>query len=597
MITLDLVEFIEKEEKNGTPREKIKSELLSAGWLAEDIEEGFQKVAPAFVVPKTVEPVAPKIQTTFTPALSASPAEPKVDIVVPAEIKNPEPEKISEVKPVEPTQPVQPTPSAQTVAPIVKNIEPQISVAPIVEPVPVSAPAPELVSTPEVKIDSNIEPETPKIDPYREVVKEEKPIENSFSASVPPSNLPKVWTPSNIPIISTENTEVIPRLIPKKVETVIPPKSVLPPVRTPERKAELAKVYQKPPVAPVENNIVPPMTSAPVSAPVGSVSSPAPISNMPTSPAPVSMPASPVVEINPTPAVSVPPVVNIAPATPAPSGKPPYMVFAKQELSKPAPGPASSPVSSPASYSPNSAVTSSFTRDSKNFVFEEKKPGVPRFIVGVFIFVAIACIFGGVAFAYMTGLIDIPFLPKINQTAVTAKYIDPIINEQNSNQQNNTNLEVGNVTNSFVFDESGQAEGSGSADVLVPPGPAVDIEALKTKDKKVEENISNIELQIYKKYALNKNLYGTKSNLKGSCVDPEKDSLFYTDPNDMNTNTISFFLGKIFDNTDGEGSCYSTTKAWAMSFPLASETGSYVCVDSTNKKITTKIALSGTVCK
>ncbi|MFA7192187.1 MAG: hypothetical protein WC089_02720 [Candidatus Paceibacterota bacterium] len=596
MITLDLVEFIEKEEKNGTPREKIKSELLSAGWLAEDIEEGFQKVAPAFVVPKMVEPVAPKIQTTFTPAFSTPPAEPKADIVVPAEIKTPESEKMPEVKTVESVQILEPSTSEKPATQIVKNIEPQISVAPIVEPTPVSAPAPDIVLTPEVKIDSNIEPETPKIDPYREVVKEDKPIENSFSASVPPSNLPKVWTPSNIPIISSENTEVIPRLIPKKVEPVVSPKAVLPPVRTPERKAELAKVYQKPSVAPVEDNIVPPAMSAPIAMSTVPASSSAPMPGVST-PAPVSTLASPAVEINPTPTVSVPPVVNIAPATSAPSGKPPYMVFAKQELSKPVTSPVSMPVSAPAPYSPNSAVTSSFPRDSKNFVFEEKKPGVPRFIVGVFIFVAIACIFGGVAFAYTTGLIDIPFLPKINQTAVTAKYIDPIINEQNSNQQNNTNLELNNVTNSFVFDESGQTEGSGGVDVLVPPNSAVDIEALKIKDKNIEENISNIELQIYKKYALNKNLYGTKSNLKGSCVDPEKDSLFYTDPNDMNTNTISFFLGKIFDNTDGEGSCYSTTKAWAMSFPLASETGSYVCVDSTNKKITTKIALSGTVCK
>lgn len=578
MITLDLIEFIEKEEKNGTSREKIKSTLLDAGWLAEDIEEGFQKVAPAFVVPKTIEPVAPKIQTTFTPAVSnIAPVEPKVDVAAPVEIKNVEPEKTLNVQSSEPVQPLNP---------IVKNVEPQTSVAPTVEATPVSVP--ESLSTPEVKIETKTDPEIPKIDPYREVIKEDKPVENSFSASVPPSNLPKVWTPSNIPIISSENTETIPRLIPKKVEPIVPPKAVLPPVRTPERKAELAKVYQKPSVTPAENNMVPPAMSAPVAMSTAPASSPAPMSGVST-PASVSTPAGPAIEINPTPAVSVPPVVNIAPATSAPSGKPPYMVFAKQELSKPVTSPVSVPVSAPAPYSPNSAVTSSFPRDSKNFVFEEKKPGVPRFIVGVFIFVAIACIFGGLAFAYMTGLINIPFLPKVNQTAVTAKYIDPIINEQK-------NLEINDASVSINYDEMNQ-DASNIPNTIGDVAPIPNTEDLKNKDKNIEENISNIELQIYKKYALNKNQYGTKSNLKGSCVDPEKDSLFYTDPNDMNTNTISFFLGKIFDNTDGEGSCYSTTKAWAMSFPLASEAGSYVCVDSTNKKINTKIALSGTVCK
>ncbi|MEY2671873.1 MAG: hypothetical protein RL687_290, partial [Candidatus Parcubacteria bacterium] len=480
MITLDLVEFIEKEEKSGASREKIKSELLSAGWLAEDIEEGFQKVVPAFVVPKTVETVAPKIQTTFTPATASTPVDtfvaPQVKVEnAPVEIKKIE----TEIKPT----PVE--------TPVIQKVEPIVS-----------APA---VSIPEEKIEIVKEPEAeikieaPKIDPYREVVKEDKPIENSFSASVPPSNLPKIWTPSNIPIISTENTEVIPRLIPKKVEPIVPPKAVLPPVRTPERKAELAKVYQQPPVVPT----VAPMASVmpKIEQVVPQAINPALVLNVapavldmaPVAPAAVS-PAGPVV-IETAPAVEIkkietpiaPPVVNIAPTVSAPSQKPPYMVFAKQELSKPISGPASTP------YSPNIAVTSSFPRDTKNFIFEEKKPGVPRFIVGVFIFVAIACIFGGLAFAYMTGLINIPFLPKVNQTAVTAKYIDPIINEQN-------NSGVDNVPNPVVPVAVNPNENT-SPDLSAAGAPVPSVEDLKNKDKNIEENISNIELQIYKKYA------------------------------------------------------------------------------------------------
>lgn len=573
MITLDLVEFIEKEEKNGTSREEIKSQLISAGWLAEDIEEGFLKVAPAYTpAPKKIEPVAPKIQTTFTPVVTpiAEPVE-KVDIEIP-EVKDASPEiSVTPIQAtVQPSEPVKVVAPASSVATLAPETAPKI-VNPEIETVP------EIVKT-EIKIEPEVKVEAPKIDPYREAVKEDKPIENSFSASVPPSNLPKVWTPSNIPVISSENTEVIPRLIPKKIETVVPAKAVLPPVRTPERKAELAKVYQQPsaqapastlnvnprpvevsqgPVAPMNPPIVENLASK-IVPPVETVISPAPVSTPPV--------------VNPAETLIAPPVINPSPA-PVANQKPPYMVFAKQELSKPAPGPSAAP------YSPNSAVTSSFTRDSKNFVFEEKKPGVPRFIVGVFIFVAIACVLGGVAFAYMTGLIEIPFLPKINQTAVTAKYIDPIVNSQDNQTQDESQL----IPSDIVVE---------STQIILPTQ-----EELKAKDKMTEDYISNMELQIYKKYALNKNQYGIKPNTKGDCLVPEKDSLFYTDPTDTSSTTITTTLNSILSNTENKGSCFSTTKAWAVSFPSFAESESYICVDSSNKKITTKIALAGTVCK
>src|SRR5574343_622523 len=94
MITLDLVEYIEKEEKNGASRDKIKSDLLSAGWLAEDIEEGFQKVAPAFVVPKSINPIAPKIATTISPSIESS---------VPEQVKQITPEINQDLKILEKT--------------------------------------------------------------------------------------------------------------------------------------------------------------------------------------------------------------------------------------------------------------------------------------------------------------------------------------------------------------------------------------------------------------------------------------------------------------------------------------------------------------
>jgi hypothetical protein len=439
MITLDLVEFIEKEQKKDVSNDVIKSRLLEAGWNAEDVEEGFAKVTPAYTMPNTA----------------------------PATIKIPDIKQSQEK---------------------------------IVKPV---------------------------VDPYREPPLDKAVIKDNFSTPNPSQNLPKVWAPANTPIKIEEKHEIIPTLMPKISTPEVSPiqNKTLPPLFSPERKMELAKVHANP------------------------------------EPSAISVPGMP------------------ASTSAAPSGN----TFA------------------------NKAMISSYPKDVKNnFVFEgEKKHGVPKFLVWVFVIVVLFCIAAGASFAYTNGLIDIPFLPKVNPNVVTVDLSKNLTNSsQNPIVQANTtpsqdqnvavpvdqNLPASTDTNTMTNTQNPSSEKVTVVEIKTN-------DELKGKDSMIENYVSSIELQIYKKYAMNKNKYGSVSNSKGDCVAPVKDSLFYTDPADTSDKTIAHFLNPLLELESNKGYCFSNTKSWAVSFPLATDENTYVCLDNNSSKIYTKNILTGTVCK
>lgn len=470
MITLDLVEFIEKEQNKDVSNDVIKSRLLEAGWNSEDIEEGFTKVTPAYTLP-------------VTPSV--------------ADIK-----KVEEKMNVAP----QTMPDAPVVAPAVSFAAPSVQ-----KDIPIASPVASV---------------KPAVDPYREAPVEKAVIKDNFSTSNPSQSLPKVWSPVNAPI-AVEEHEPMPTLMPKiSTPEVIPVQNkTLPPLFSPERKMELAKVH-----------------------------------------------ATPEPTLNPISAMSPAPANNS---------------FA------------------------NKAMISSYPKDIKNnFVFEgEKKHGVPKFLVWVFVVVVLMCVAVGLSFAYTNGLINIPFLPKVNPNIVT---VDITKNISNSSQDIITPADTTlisspestpvstdlNNTNNILPDSTA----SNSTTDTTAPVQQIEIknslaDELKNKDVVIEDYILKMELQIYKKYALNKNKYGTVSNSKGDCVAPVKNSLLYTDPEETTGMAIAQFLGPLLEIENNKGYCFSSTKSWAMSFPLATDENSYICLDSSNSKIYTKNILNGTVCK
>ncbi|MCX6755786.1 MAG: hypothetical protein NTX85_00355 [Candidatus Nomurabacteria bacterium] len=293
---------------------------------------------------------------------------------------------------------------------------------------------------------------------------------------------------------------------------------------------------------------------------------------------------------------------------------PPFSPERKMELAKvhATPEPTINPIpsisSAPANNSfANKAMISSYPKDIKNnFVFEgEKKHGVPKFLVWIFVFVVILCIAAGVSFAYTNGLINIPFLPKVNPNAVTVDFTKNISNSNKSEIVPADTTPISSQNNDSTPDNQSPNDISpieSKVDVSDPANQVVAVEIstadeLKGKDSMIENYVSSIELQIYKKYALNKNKYGTVANAKGDCVAPIKDSLFYADPADTSDKTIAHFLNPLLELESSKGYCFSNTKSWAMSFPLATDENSYVCLDSNSSKIYTKNILSGTVCK
>ena len=105
--------------------------------------------------------------------------------------------------------------------------------------------------------------------------------------------------------------------------------------------------------------------------------------------------------------------------------------------------------------------------------------------------------------------------------------------------------------------------------------------------------------------------YGLRSNPMGSCTNPNPGSLFspqgHTKGADSAISGISNSMISLLTATNGAGSCYSTSGAWALAAPLyitKSSTpvdddtvgGSFYCTDSNGITTTTKEAIKGPSC-
>lgn len=95
--------------------------------------------------------------------------------------------------------------------------------------------------------------------------------------------------------------------------------------------------------------------------------------------------------------------------------------------------------------------------------------------------------------------------------------------------------------------------------------------------------------------------YGARTNPTGSCTNPNPSSLFsplgHTKGSSNAVSAIASVMNELLSATNGAGSCFSTSTAWAVSFPFATDPVSSYCVD--NKSVVTIISapLQGTSCK
>jgi hypothetical protein len=143
MITQQVVTYIKEQLSRGTDREKIRSNLMSAGWLEEDISQAFSfaepnlpnvalKIAPTFAVENEVSKEVPVDKTIvankepeYIPILKRDNPAPVIKEVAPVSMDNPV--KETPVSPVEtsvtpeikmvsqPEKPINPAPILSTV--------------------------------------------------------------------------------------------------------------------------------------------------------------------------------------------------------------------------------------------------------------------------------------------------------------------------------------------------------------------------------------------------------------------------------------------------------------------------------------------------
>jgi hypothetical protein len=95
--------------------------------------------------------------------------------------------------------------------------------------------------------------------------------------------------------------------------------------------------------------------------------------------------------------------------------------------------------------------------------------------------------------------------------------------------------------------------------------------------------------------------FGKSSNPSGSCINPDPGSLFSPLDHPKGASTpvgnIASAMNVILAITNGAGLCYSTPNAWAVSFPLQSDSSSYLCADSTGAQAISRNPITSTVCK
>lgn len=134
-----------------------------------------------------------------------------------------------------------------------------------------------------------------------------------------------------------------------------------------------------------------------------------------------------------------------------------------------------------------------------------------------------------------------------------------------------------------------------------------------------EKNIQNMRIKnsvsSFKQLATNlfniEGVYGNKSNLNGSCMNPASGSLFSPVGHAKGAlsaiSSISGLLSKAMKETNDVGFCYSTSKSWSFSLPVSATDNllpesteanqSFVCIDNTGEVKTLLTAPTGPICK
>ena len=94
--------------------------------------------------------------------------------------------------------------------------------------------------------------------------------------------------------------------------------------------------------------------------------------------------------------------------------------------------------------------------------------------------------------------------------------------------------------------------------------------------------------------------YGKKSESSGSCTMPILGSMFsplgQTKGADTSVSSISNSISSLLLLTKGEGSCYSSSKSWALAAPLYTNPTSYYCASSEGDPVILTGPINGTVC-
>ena len=136
---------------------------------------------------------------------------------------------------------------------------------------------------------------------------------------------------------------------------------------------------------------------------------------------------------------------------------------------------------------------------------------------------------------------------------------------------------------------------------IVLPVPELNMENFikRIQDTKIKNIISSFKPQatIFRNAV---GSYGKIANSKGSCNEPISGSMFsplgHTKGADTAVSSISSSLNSLLLITKGSGSCYSTSKAWALAVPLSTDVNSFFCTDSEGNLNTLTAPIAGTAC-
>lgn len=146
----------------------------------------------------------------------------------------------------------------------------------------------------------------------------------------------------------------------------------------------------------------------------------------------------------------------------------------------------------------------------------------------------------------------------------------------------------------------------GISNEIVIPEAQFDMDSFikNIRDIKIKNIVSSFSPQA-KTFLNATGSFGKRLNPTGSCTNPNPGSIFsplgHTKGADASIGAISNTMNSLLSVTNGAGSCYSTSKEWALGVPMFTQTSdsslSFYCMDSTGNKITTATPLSGTSCE